>query len=132
VRFSLGPNPDAAAPIDEQIALGMRAVAVGVAFADGECIVSPVQDPKLTYTSYVCRVPQSADSTWTGSTLLGPPLEGLDFLYDVCRYSNGAAGNANHPQVYVGLDRPLGNQNFLVVSQGVACPAGTLPHQPPP
>ena len=46
--------------------------------------------------------------------------------------NGGSAGNANHPQTYVTLDRPLGNQNFLVVSQGIACPAGTLPHQPPP
>ena len=137
VRFSLGPDPDPAEPIGEQIDLGMRALAVGVAFADGECIVAPVQDPKLTYTSYACRVPQSADTTWTGSTLLGAPLD-LG-LYDVCRYSNGETGNANHPQVYVGLDRPLGNQNFLVVSKGIACPApppsappNTLPHQPPP
>jgi Tfp pilus assembly protein PilV len=130
VRFSPGEHPEAAAPIGEQIALGMQAVAVGVAFADGECIVAPVQDPKLTYTSYACRVPQSADTTWTGTTRLSLPLD-LD-QYDVCRYSNGAAGNASHPQVYVGLDRPLGNQNFLVVSEGIACPAGTLPHQPPP
>jgi Tfp pilus assembly protein PilV len=129
VRFSPGPNPDAAAPTGVQVALGMQAVAVGVAFADGECFGTPVQDPKLTYTSYFCRVPRSADTTWTGKTLLSLPLNLL--LHDVCRYSNGEAGNVNHPQVYVGLDHPLTNQNFLVVDQGVACPAGTLPHQPP-
>jgi Tfp pilus assembly protein PilV len=130
VRFSLGEHPNAAAPIGEQIALGMEAVAVGVGLADGECIVAPVQDPKLTYTRYVCRVRQGADTTWTGTTRLTLPLDLGQ--YDVCRYANGAAGNANHPLVYLRLDRPLGNQNFLVVSEGVACPAGTLPHQPPP
>lgn len=129
VRFSLGDHPDAATPAGEQIALGMLAIAGGVAFANGECVVAPVHDPKLNYTRYTCRVPQSADTTWTGSTRLSLPLD-LG-LYDVCRYSNGAAGNANHPALYEGLARPLANQNFLVVSQGIACPAGTLPHQPP-
>ncbi len=142
VRFSFGPNPNATDPADEQIDLRMFAIAVGVEFANGECFVTPVQDPKLTYTSYVCRVPQSADTTWTGSILLGPPLPldpppdppvpQLDLaLHDVCRYSNGAAGNINHPRVYTGLDRSLGDQNFLVVDQNVACPAGTRRLQPP-
>jgi hypothetical protein len=142
VRFSFGPNPNATTPADEQIDLRMFAIAVGEAFANGECFVTPVQDPKLTYTSYLCRVPQSADTTWTGSVLLGPPLPldpppdppvpQLDLaVHDICRYSNGAAGNINHPRVYTGLDRSLGNQNFLVVDQNVACPAGTRRLQPP-
>jgi Tfp pilus assembly protein PilV len=130
VRFSPGTSPVAANPTGEQIDLGMLADAVGDAFADGECFVTPVQEPKLTHTTYVCRVPQSADSTWTGITLLSPPLNLTE--YDVCRYANDAEGNAGHPQVYVHLNRSLGNQNFLVVSQGVACPMGTLAHQPPP
>jgi hypothetical protein len=129
VRFSFGPFPNATLPVDEQIALGMFAIAVGEAFANGECFVAPVQDPKLTYTSYVCRVPQSADTTWTGSILLGPPLDLAE--YDICRYSNGAVGNVNHPRVYVGLDRSLSDQNFLVVDHDVACPAGTRRLQPP-
>jgi Tfp pilus assembly protein PilV len=130
VRFSFTAPADADAPADEQIPLGMQAIALGVEFADGECFVAPVQDPKLTYTAYVCRVPQSADTTWTGSTLLVTPPDPMT-QYDVCRYTNGQPGNANHPQVYVHLDRSLGNQNFLVVTKGVACPAGTLAHQPP-
>jgi Tfp pilus assembly protein PilV len=130
VRFSFGTAPDATTPLGEQVDLGIYALAIGVAFADGECYVAPVQDPKLTYTSYACRVPQSADTTWTGTTLLAAPLDLT--LYDVCRYSNGQPGNQNHPQVYVGVDRPLTNQNFLIVDEGVACPTGTLPHQPPP
>ncbi len=130
VRFSPGPDPDAATPLGEQIPLGVRADAVGVAFDDGWCYVAPMQDPKLTYTSYSCRVPQSADTTWTGTILLGWPLD-LS-RHDVCRYSNGEAGNINHPRVYVGLAQSLTQQNFLVVDQGVTCPTGTLPHQPPP
>ncbi|HYN61554.1 MAG TPA: prepilin-type N-terminal cleavage/methylation domain-containing protein [Rubrivivax sp.] len=130
VRFSLGPSPDAETPTGEQIPLGMYAVAIGVEFADGECFPAPVQaDPPLTYTSYVCRVPQSADATWTGSILLGPPLDLA--LYDVCRYSNGQPGNINHPRVYTGLDRSLTEQNMLVVDQDVACPSGTRRLQPP-
>jgi Tfp pilus assembly protein PilV len=129
VRFSFGPNPNATTPTDEQIPLGMYAIATGDAFANGECFVAPVQDPKLTYTSYLCRVPQSAGTTWTGRVLLGPPLDLA--LYDVCRYSNGNPGNFNHPVVYTGLDRSLGNQNMLVVDQDVACPAGTQRLQPP-
>jgi hypothetical protein len=130
VRFSLGPSPDAETPTGEQIPLGMYAVAIGVEFADGECFPAPVQaDPPLTYTSYVCRVPQSADTTWTGSILLGPPLDLA--LYDVCRYSNGPPGNINQPRVYTGLDRSLTEQNMLVVDQDVVCPSGTRRLQPP-
>jgi Tfp pilus assembly protein PilV len=130
VRFAPGPSPDAKAPAGTQIPLGMVALAVGAAFADGECFAEAPADPPAGYTAYYCRVPQSADTTWTGSTLLGPPLD-LD-LHDTCRYVSAAAGNAGHPLVYVRLDRSLANQNFLVVDQGVACPAGTQPHQPPP
>lgn len=130
VRFAPGPSPDATAPAGTQIPLGMLALAVGAAFADGECFAEPVADPPLGYTAYYCRVPQSADTTWTGSTLLGPPLDLGQ--HDTCRYVSNVAGNAGHPLVYVHLDRSLANQNFLVVDQGVACPAGTQPHQPPP
>ena len=129
VRFSFASPPNAARPTDLQIPLGLYAIAVGVEFGNGECFAAPVEDPKLTYTSYVCRVPQSADTTWTGSILLGPPLD-LD-LYDVCRYSNGEPGNINHPRVYTGLDRSLVDQNMLVITQGVTCPSGTRRLQPP-
>lgn len=142
VRFSFGPNPSGVTPAGTQLDLRMVAVAGGVAFGDGECFVAPVQDPALTYTSYLCRVPQSADTTWTGRILLAPPLPAdppadpplpaLDLaLHDVCRYSNGLAGNINHPRVYTGLDQPLANQNFLVIDQDVVCPAGTRRLQPP-
>lgn len=138
VRYSFGSHPDAQNPTGLQIDLSLVALAVGDAFGDGECFAAPVQDPRLTYTRYVCRVPQSADTTWTGSTYIRPPLvSGEDpayawYLYDVCRYSNGEPGNINHPPVYTGLSHSLINQNFLVVTQGVACPTGTLPHQPLP
>lgn len=129
VRFSFGATPDAAAPTDTQIPLGMVALATDIAYANGECRVAPVSDPPSTYTRYFCRVPQGADSTWTGTTLLAAPLD-LS-LYDSCRYIGSGTGNAAHPQVYVHLDRSLGNQNFLVVEQDVACPSGTAAHQPP-
>jgi hypothetical protein len=129
VRFAPGLTPDAVAPTGTQIPLGMIAKAVGVAFADGECFVEPVADPPLKYSGYYCRVPQSADTTWTGSTLLGLPLDLA--LHDTCRYVTSAAGNAGHPPKYIGLARSLANQNFLVVDQGVSCPTGTQPHQPP-
>jgi hypothetical protein len=139
VRFSFGPNPSATVPASEQIDLRMVAVAVGDAFADGECFVTPVQDPKLTYTSYRCRVPQSADTTWTGTILLTPPPvpdpppdspdPQLDLAtHDVCRY--GAAVNVDKPR-FQGLNRSLGSENYLVIDQGIACPFGTRRHQPP-
>ncbi len=135
VRFSLGPFPDAVNPTGEQIPIGMYAVAIGVEFGNGECFVAPVEVPPLTYTSYFCRVPQSADTTWTGSILLGLPLDLT--MYDVCRYSNGQPGNINHPRVYTGLDRSLNNQNMLVISQSpappaspIVCPSGTRRLQP--
>jgi Tfp pilus assembly protein PilV len=151
VRFSFGPFPSAAKPIGEQIDLRMLAVADGDAFADGECFVAPVQDPRLTYSAYFCRVPQSADTTWTGRVLLAPPLPRdpppdpsipqLDLaIHDVCRYSNGQPGNVNHPRRYVGLNHPLTEQNFLVVDDRRPypeynweddCPFGTRPLQPP-
>ncbi len=129
VRFAYGGTPDAAAPSGKQTALGMLALGAGIEYGDGECWVEPVQSSAPTYTKYICRVPLGADGTWAGTTKLGPPLD-LS-LYDTCRYLNDGIGNAAHPQVYVHLDRPLGNQNFLVVDEGVACPTGTLPHQPP-
>ena len=129
VRFAPGLTPDAVAPTGTQIPLGMLARAVGAAFADGECFVEAVANPPLEYTAYYCRVPQSADTTWTGSTLLGLPLDLT--LHDTCRYVTSAAGNAGHPLEYTRLARSLANQNFLVVDQGVTCPTGTQPHQPP-
>jgi len=129
VRFSFVSPPNATRPTGLQIPVGLYAIAVGVEFGNGECFAAPVEDPKLTYTSYVCRVPQSADTTWTGSILLGPPLD-LD-LYDVCRYSNDAPGNINHPRVYTGLDHSLVDQNMLVITQDVTCPSGTRRLQPP-
>jgi len=131
VRFSFALPPVSGTPTGEQIPIGMYAVAIGAEFANGECFPAPVQaDPPLTYTTYVCRVPQSANTTWTGSILLGPPLN-LD-LYDVCRYSTDDPGNVNHPLVYTGLDRSLANQNFLVISEGATCPSvRTRPLQPP-
>jgi type II secretory pathway pseudopilin PulG len=131
VRFSFGSSPVSGTPTGEQIPIGMYAIAIGAEFANGECFPAPVQaDPPLTYTTYVCRVPQSANTTWTGSILLGPPLDLA--LYDVCRYSTDDPGNVNHPLVYTGLDRSLANQNFLVISEGATCPSvRTRPLQPP-
>lgn len=130
VRFSLGDAPDAAAPLDEQVDLGMVAIATVAGYVNGECFVEPVNAPRLTSTRYYCRVPAAGDNRWTGSTLMTPPLD-LN-AYDVCRYTNGEPGNSNHPQVYTLLDRSLASQDFLVVKQDVACPAGTAAHQPPP
>jgi Tfp pilus assembly protein PilV len=128
VRFALGDAPDAAAPADFQIPLGM--VADGFAYGDGRCYVDAVRAPPLTYSTYYCRVPMGDDEKWTGRISLTLPLDLA--AHDVCRYTNGAAGNDNHPRDYELLDRSLASQNFLVVKQGVACPAGTTAHQPPP
>ncbi|MGY0193556.1 type IV pilus modification PilV family protein [Leptothrix sp. BB-4] len=69
----------------------------------------------------------------------------------VCRYSvdqdqDGRISNAEHPALYLAVDGPLGDQNFLVVRAGASCPQGappllwattfgppptTVPHQPP-
>jgi hypothetical protein len=130
VRFSLGNPANATAPSGTQIDLGVLALAVGVEFADGECFAEPVQTPPLTHTAYYCRVPRSADATWTGRTELGAPLDLT--LYDVCRYTGVSGENADHPAVYVHLDQSIGSQNFLVVTQGVSCPSpATAAHQPP-
>jgi len=140
VRFSLGATPDALNPTDQQIDLKMLAHGTS-GYAEGECFVDDVQSPKLTYTPYACRVDAAGDGKWSGNTVLVYPLD-LS-LYDVCRYSTGmaydplqeAAYNLDHPAQYVHLTRSLASQNFLVVTQGVACPAVapalTQAHQPP-
>lgn len=130
IRFSPGASPDGIHPAGLQIPVGVQAVAVGVEFADGICYADPVQDPPLTHTAYYCRVRQSADTTWTGRVLLKSPLD-LN-VHDVCRYTTSTGdANADHPALYTHLASSLGNQNFLVVDEGIACPTGTVAHQPP-
>lgn len=142
VRFALGPTPTPLNPTDYQIDLAVQAVATAGDSSDGVCYAAPVAGTSpLTFTFYSCVVPRGSLTTWTGRTLLAAPLD-LS-AYDVCRYSQGmaydaakeSAFNADHPAEYKHLAQSLGNQNFLVVTQGVGCPsvapALTQPHQPP-
>jgi hypothetical protein len=123
VRYAYGMSPNAQNPSGTEIPIGMVAVAMAAGSVNGECFVAPPQDPPGTSTAYSCRV-RRGTSGWTGTTELTSPLP-LDLL-DVCRYVSDAPGNAGHPQVYVNLDRSLSDQNFLVVDQHAAAPAGAV------
>lgn len=129
VRYGYGSSPNAQNPGGTEVPIGIAATATDAGSVNGECLVAPPQSPPGTSTAYSCRV-RRGTSGWTGTTELTSPLP-LD-QFDVCRYVGSAPGNAGHPQVYVNLDRSLNDQNFLVVDQGVPCPSGTQPHQPPP
>ena len=85
------------------------------------------------------RIPR-ADGRWSGRSTLVPSgwtIGGGANDRRVCRYtadldSNGSVdGNEEHPAEYLNVDRPLANQNFLVVKGSEACPAAaTAQHQP--
>lgn len=114
------------------------------------CVVVPSGNPPR-WSGRLDLVPIG----WTiGSSNSQPPAPPV---FRVCRYSadhdhNGRIDNAEHPPVYLDVDGPLGNQNFLVVRGSAACPTdrpadrptdllgmgglnwldhSTQPHQPP-
>lgn len=135
VRFDLGDTPNAVTAADAPRALSVLATADDAGSTDGVCYANNQPQP-ATYTEYACRVPLGPGG-WTGRVDLGPPAEvpqtmtALDLdQVDVCRYLNPAPGNAGHPRRYQALAGSLTDQNFLVVAQGIACPAGTAAHQP--
>lgn len=138
VRFDLGDTPNAATANVPPQGLLVEALAGNADSVNGVCYAQ-YQPAPPAYIKYECRVPLGSIG-WTGRVDLSPPgtepelpdgWTALDLdQVDVCRYLNPAPGNAGHPRRYQALAGSLTDQNFLVVRQGIACPAGTAAHQP--
>lgn len=105
-------------------------------------------DLRSTFVAYYCAVPVSplatAQPIWSGRAMItGPaaltddPSETAASRFRVCRYTrydddrtvaSGTIRNEEHPRDFENVDKPLGNQNFLVIragdgAQAFACPA---------
>ena len=117
--------------------------------------VTDWQDTGERFTAYRCVVVAAGDPPrWSARSDLVPlgwSIGSAPQQRRVCRYVNDLDGsgsidrNDEHPDVYRGVDKPLLQQNFLVVRGDLACPAQagptigaeapadaivTAPHQP--
>ncbi len=106
------------------------------------------------HVAYHCIVAPRADGRWSGRSLLQPlgwTIGNAAGEYRVCRHvadldgSGAIDRNLEHPSVYLDVDGPLPQQNFLVIDARMRCPGestgadvaeaadagrGTLQHQP--
>jgi Tfp pilus assembly protein PilV len=105
------------------------------------------------HIAYFCVVTPRADGRWSGRSVLQPigwTIGNAAGDYRVCRHvadldgSGAIDRNIEHPDIYVDVDGPLPQQNFLVVDAARSCPGavpaagigavdadrGTLQHQP--
>ena len=142
MRFSQASPPDAARGNDAPPAFSVVLGLTGGTYATAsECSSEAVQTAAGDrYVAYHCLVVPRADGRWSGRSTLVPSgwtIGGGANDRRVCRYtadldSNGSVdGNEEHPAEYLNVDRPLANQNFLVVKGSEACPAAaTAQHQP--
>lgn len=85
------------------------------------------------YVAYHCLVFPQADGRWSGRTTIAPSGWTIGTTAAdkrICRYANDLDGsgsvdaNVEHPTDYVDVDRPLANQNFLVIRGSQTCPTG--------
>jgi hypothetical protein len=162
VRFATGSAPptaaDAELPPSPAVPIN---VVVNTTFPTAAAI-DCFEEAFPSYVTYYCAIPvaqtEPSSGRWSGTSLLDHPsiaLTSSDFAashYRVCRYTPATSDtttpptpNGDHPRSYTLVDRPLINQNFLVISAGngstaFACPGdgpgptntGTLLHQPAP
>lgn len=134
VRFSSAAPPDAAQGHDAPLAFGVAMAMTGSYPVAPWCGVDPVTTPGGDrFVAYHCAVYPSAGGQWSGRANLVPSgwtIGPNPADKRVCRYSSDldASGaidaNIEHPANYVGVTGNLTNQNFLVVSGNLACPAG--------
>ena len=93
------------------------------------------------YLAYHCLVVPRADGRWSGRSTLVPSGSTIGTGTNdrrVCRYAPDLDGNTGidtneeHPAAYANVERPLANQNFLVIKGNEACPASAaaVQHQP--
>ncbi len=135
VRFSQASPPDAARGNDSapafNVALGLTTGATG---EDG-CSTEPVQTTSGDrYVVYHCVVLTLPNGRWSGRSTIVPIgwlIGNAASERKVCRYSNDLDGsgavdrNEEHPAAYRGVDRPLANQNFLVIKGSETCPTAS-------
>ncbi len=176
VRFATDTDhpgsAEAEAPLSPALPLGlaMRPATTGAVAPEVDCghdapatmpAVGEVYPPGVVH--FLCVVGGTGNPPrWSGRLEIVPQgwtIASVDSLPPapparrVCRYSadhdhDGQIGNAEHPAVHLAVDGPLGDQNFLVVRAGAACPRdapaslpgsldmntlddSTVPHQPP-
>jgi hypothetical protein len=83
------------------------------------CLIGPTDHDRRADTPFVwsARVVLTSASGFPPST--------------VCRYTpdKDTVRNDEHPDTYRLVSGALHNQNFVVVTPGVPCPAGTVLHQ---
>jgi type II secretory pathway pseudopilin PulG len=173
VRFATDTDQPGAAEVDDPrspalpLGLAMRPAAASQTAPETACAVdgpASMPDPSASLppgsVRYRCVVAgngtpprwsgrlEIVPKGWTLGTVDSPPPAAP--VRRVCRYSvdqdrDGHISNAEHPAVYLAVDGPLGDQNFLVVRAGASCPVGvasrpwaadlgppptTAPHQP--
>jgi hypothetical protein len=145
VRVSLAASPDAAAPDDAPLALVVELRLTRGRLAAPGCATGRAG----AALAYHCVI-EPADGAWSGRSdiaLHGGSIGTASGQYRVCRYvaAPGAGTpherNAAHPARYENVDRPLMQQNFLVIPGDAPCPVVpaspahpdgivTVPHQP--
>ncbi|MDP4300071.1 hypothetical protein [Leptothrix discophora] len=158
VRFATDlahPGPaEAENPLSAALPMGfeMRPATASASAPETRCehdAPASVPDPAVLsapgVVRYLCVVATSGTSlTWSGRLEIVPvgwTIGSVDSLPPdaparrVCRYSadhdhDGRIGNAEHPAIYLAVDGPLGDQNFLVVLAGAECPRDTASGPP--
>jgi len=127
VRVSLAAPPDAANPVDAALPLAIALSLSQGRLAEPGCLTE-LRDGALAYHCVI----EPDGGAWSGRSDLVPQgwtIGAAAGQYAVCRYV-GAAGdagagdrNATHPARYDHVDRPLMQQNFLVIRGDQPCPA---------
>jgi Tfp pilus assembly protein PilV len=145
VRFSTGDAADAQTPSSAPMALhivldglsGSDAAAHGL-MPSAECFDDAAAPALPTAVSYHCAIYASGLAGWSGHSTIVPigwALGLADGAFLACRYSaddNGdhSVANAEHPRLYAQVGGPLKQQNFLIIRGPLACPTGTVQHDP--
>ena len=146
VRVSLATPPDAVHPTDLAMPLDVSVTLAGAG-------VGPIPQCSTNtgerVVAYHCAISPVA-GRWSGRSAVVPrgwTIGPAATQYKVCRYSADQDGsgaidsNAEHPNDYRDVDRPLAQQNFLIVRGDQPCPApapglvdfanfATVQHQP--
>jgi type II secretory pathway pseudopilin PulG len=124
IRVSLATPPDAVHPDDTPLPLSVALGLTQGRLAEPGCVIER-RDGALAYHCVI----ETDGGTWSGRS------DVLAQGYVVCRYA------PSHPERYDHIDRPLMQQNFLVIRNGQSCPVVppspslpdgmlTLAHQP--
>jgi len=145
VRFATGDGVDAQHPSSAAMSLHIALDTLSGIDTAGhglvpmaECFDDDAAPALPTAVSYQCAIYANGLSAWSGHSTIVPigwAFGAIDGTFRACRYSvddNGDHGiaNAEHPRLYAQVAGPLKQQNFLVIRGPLACPAGTVPHDP--